>query len=160
VEGSNRSAGRVTGAKSERGDSRGDLRVSQTEARRSRSILGSSGERTRKKVSEFHAAIQDLKTNAIAQSATGSITKLAKQPSENASEAVSIEIPIRSIVADGELSDGLSRNALAKRIERDPKSLTEVKNKSPVKLASYTKERDPDGIAWEFRDEKYYPLVE
>jgi len=82
----------------------GDRGVSQTEARRSRSILGSSGERTRKKVSEFHAIVQELRTNAIAQSATvpqfatSSITKRTNQPPENAREAVSKKAPVRSIV--------------------------------------------------------------
>jgi len=27
-------------------------------------------------------------------------------------------------------------------------------------MASYNRDRDPDGLAWEFRDGKYYPLAD
>ena len=158
MEGANRSAGRVTGAKSERGDSRGDRGVSQTEARRPQSVLGSSGARTRKKVSEFHAAIQELKAAAIAQPAPITAS-LQKQPSEDAREAVPVKTPVRSDVQGSELDDGLSERALALRFKIDKSGIARWKT-NPEKLAAYTRDRDPNGIAWEFRDGKYYPLAE
>ena len=65
----------------------------------------------------------------------------------------------RSIVADGELSDGLSERALALRFKIDKSGIARWKT-NPGKLADYTRDRDPDGLAWEFRDGKYYPLAD
>ena len=80
-----------------------------------------------------------------------------KQPFEDAREAVPKKTPVRSIVADGELGDGLSERALALRFKIDKSGIARWKT-NPVKLAAYTRDRDPDQIAWEFRDGKYYPL--
>ena len=58
------------------------------------------------RIGELEATIAQLKTNAIAQSATGSITKLTKQPSENAREGDPIRTPVQSIVKPRQPSKG------------------------------------------------------
>lgn len=60
---------------------------------------------------------------------------------------------------DGKLSDGLSERALAGRVGSDTKGLRSRRSNT-AKLAEFIGDRDPDGIAWEFRDGKYYPLAE
>ena len=82
-----------------------------------------------------------------------------KQSSENARQAVSRKIPVRSIVQGSELDDGLSERALALRFKIDKSGISRWKT-NPVKLADYTRDRDPDGLAWGFRDGKYYPLAD
>jgi len=32
------------------------------------------------------------------------------------------------------------------------------KDKGAAPLAEWSKEKDPDGLAWEFREGKYYPI--
>ena len=80
-------------------------------------------------------------------------------PSENDREALPRKTPVRSIVRSGNLSDGLSERALAKRVKADSKGLRSRKFDA-AKLAEFIGDRDPDGIEWEFRDGKYYPLTE
>ena len=105
----------------------------------------------------MESTIAQLKTNAIAQPAP--ITALPKkQHSENAREGLSMEISARSDVQESsELNDGLSERALALRFKIDKSGISRWKT-NPEKLAAYTRDRDPNGIAWEFRDGKYYPL--
>jgi hypothetical protein len=66
---------------------------------------------------------------------------------------------VQSIVRDEPISDGLSGRGLAKRLDVDRTGF-QGKRDNPEKLASYTRDRDPDGIAWEFRDGKYYPIAQ
>lgn len=79
-------------------------------------------------------------------------TKLKNQPKES-------EPP--------KLEDGLGNNELARRLkndiggELDSGSLSKKRRKcSEEQLAAWTKERDPDGIAWRFdgSTNKYFPI--
>ena len=66
---------------------------------------------------------------------------------------------VRSIVQGRELGDGLSERALALRFRIDKSGISRWKT-NPEKLAAYTRDRDPDGLAWGFRAGKYYPLAD
>ena len=83
--------------------------------------------------------------------------KRTNHPSEDAREGLSTGSVVRSIVQGSGLSDGLSERALALRFKIDKSGIARWKT-NPAKLADYTRDRDPDQIAWEFRDSKYYPL--
>ncbi len=56
------------------------------------------------------------------------------------------------------LSEGLSQRALAKRLKCSHTLIGKFQKIG--QLNSYSKEHDPVGIAWEFRDGKYYPALQ
>jgi antitoxin component of RelBE/YafQ-DinJ toxin-antitoxin module len=55
--------------------------------------------------------------------------------------------------------EAMSQRALAERLRCDSEHLTSIRD-YPVVLADYTRERDPDSIAWEYKSESrlYFPL--
>lgn len=53
-------------------------------------------------------------------------------------------------------NNGLSQNQLADRLKCSVRRLM-ARRADPLKLAEYTRSKDPDGIPWEYRDKKYYP---
>lgn len=85
--------------------------------------------------------------------------KRTNHPSEDAREGLSTRSVVRSIVQGSGLGDGLSERALALRFQIDKSGISRWKT-NPEKLAAYTRDRDPDQIAWEFRDGKYHPLAD
>jgi hypothetical protein len=52
---------------------------------------------------------------------------------------------------------GISQRALGRRLGVS-KATVGKRRDNPEELAAYTKERDPDGIAWRFEGGKYYPV--
>jgi hypothetical protein len=69
---------------------------------------------------------------------------------EDASEGGSDE------VEEG-LALGLSERELSRRFGIDRTGITNNRN-NPERLAAYSRTRDPEGIAWEFRDGRYFPM--
>lgn len=57
------------------------------------------------------------------------------------------------------INGGLSQRQLAKRLRCDPRRLTERRD-DPAILATYTTNKDPDGLSWEYRKgaKLYYPI--
>ncbi len=53
----------------------------------------------------------------------------------------------------------LSQRELAKRLKTDSRQLQKRRDDA-ANLAQWTKAKDPDGIAWVFKAEKYFPLDE
>ena len=61
-----------------------------------------------------------------------------------------------SEIAD--LVKGISQRLLGKRLGCSHTFVAKLR--SLGKIGSYSKQHDPDGLEWEFRDGKYYPAAE
>jgi hypothetical protein len=57
------------------------------------------------------------------------------------------------------LASGLSQRKLGERLGVSHTIVGKSKDKGAAPLAEWSKEKDPDGLAWEFREGKYYPIV-
>lgn len=62
-----------------------------------------------------------------------------------------------SAAHDALTGSGLSQNQLAKRLKCDTRRLQQRRDNA-AELAEWTKTRDPQSIAWEFRMGEYYPV--
>jgi hypothetical protein len=80
-------------------------------------------------------------------------------PVDQKSESNS-NIPSESLKLSSELQP-LTGYALDKRLNILQGNAGKIKNKhkNPEKFAAWSKTKDPDGIAWEFREGLYYPLI-
>ncbi len=56
------------------------------------------------------------------------------------------------------LTSGLSQRKLGERLGVSHTIVGKSKDKGATPLAEWSKEKDPDGLAWEFREGKYYPI--
>ena len=65
----------------------------------------------------------------------------------------SVSKSIKDIVTE---SEGLSQNRLASRLSCSVHRLIDRRD-NPRELADFTCGKDPEGVAWEYRDGKYYP---
>jgi len=52
----------------------------------------------------------------------------------------------------------LTQEALAKRLKISGRGLANHRQKGNEHLAEWTRERDPDGIAWKYESKKYHPI--
>lgn len=59
-----------------------------------------------------------------------------------------------------DLLDGLSAVNLSKRFKADRGTLTKYRRMGEKHFLVWSQDKDPDGLAWEFRDSKYYPVTE
>jgi gas vesicle protein len=72
-----------------------------------------------------------------------------------------LNIPVVEAASSGSFHEkGSTGAALAKRLGWDDSELSkQARGKTREEFANWSKEKDPDGIAWERReDKKYYPL--
>jgi len=56
------------------------------------------------------------------------------------------------------LASGLSQRKLGERLGVSHTIVGKSKDKGAAPLAEWSKEKDPDSLAWEFREGKYYPI--
>ncbi|HEY9779092.1 MAG TPA: hypothetical protein V6D09_02985 [Leptolyngbyaceae cyanobacterium] len=53
----------------------------------------------------------------------------------------------------------MTQNKLARRLGCNPRRLIDRRDNAE-ELVEWTQKRDPEGRGWEYRDGKYYPIVE
>ena len=103
-------------------------------------------------------------------------SRVSRLPSELLSESIKIiEERISSLRSEslskpldkplseplGELLEPMTGAALNKRFNQPEGGVTKMKSKhknNPQRFTEWTKTKDPDGIAWEFREGLYYPI--
>lgn len=102
--------------------------------------------------------------------------RVSSLPSELLSESVKIiEEKIRKLHSEllslksepldnslSELPEPMTGAVLNKRFNQLEGSVTKMKSKhknNPQRFTEWTKTKDPDGIAWEFREGLYYPIA-
>ena len=81
-------------------------------------------------------------TESIGQKTRQTIARLPRQKTSSPSEDAA----------------GLSARGLSKRLGITHPVVGKMKNRGADIFAAWSKKLDPDGLAWELRGDKYYPL--
>jgi len=109
-------------------------------------LLSESVKIIEKKISELHSELRSELLNTALPSKPLSKLPVDKLPSEPLSE----------------LLEPMTGAALNKRFNQLQGGVTKMKSKhknNPQRFTEWAKTKDPDGIAWEFREGLYYPIA-
>lgn len=116
-----------------------------------------------KKLQDFVAALSEdvarLKSTLITPSDTVIKTEDVESEQEIARKSADVQLSVLDI------EKGLTVSMLAKRFQIKPNDITSKKSKSktnPDSFVSWSKEKDPDGQSWEFREgsKMFYQVTE
>ena len=84
-------------------------------------------------------------------------TKLAELASLFNASNVTVRYSVPNSVPSTTLEKGLSQRQLSKRLKCGMETLQKYRG-NPDKLLEWSKERDPNGLAWEFKEGSYHPI--